>query len=55
MHYEIKDLVNIGSGYSALADSTKQLERLRSEIPPTTTWLPIVVIHIRSQVKIRQF
>ena len=32
----------------------EQLERLCSEIPPTTTWLPIIVIHIRSQVKTRQ-
>ena len=32
----------------------EQLERLRSEIPPTATWLPILVIHIRSQVKTRQ-
>ena len=29
----------------------QQLERLRSEIPPTATWLPILAIHIRSQVK----
>ena len=32
----------------------EQLERLRSEIPPTTPWLLILVIHIRSQVKTRQ-
>ena len=32
----------------------EQLERLRSEIPYTATWLPILVIHIRSQVKTRQ-
>ena len=32
----------------------EQLERLRSEIPPTAPWLPILVIHIRSQVKTRQ-
>ena len=32
----------------------EQLERLRSEIPPTAPWLPVLVIHIRSQVKIRQ-
>ena len=28
-----------------------QLERLRSEIPPAASWLSILVIHIRSQVK----
>ena len=27
----------------------EQLERLRSEIPPAAPWLPILVIHIRSQ------
>ena len=32
----------------------EQLERLRSEIPPTATWLHILVIHIRSQGKTRQ-
>ena len=32
----------------------EQLERLRSEIPPAAPWLPILVIHIRSQVKTRQ-
>ena len=32
----------------------EQLERLHSEIPPATPWLPILVIHIRSQVKTRQ-
>ena len=32
----------------------EELERLRSEIPPDTPWLPILVIHIRSQVKTRQ-
>ena len=32
----------------------EQLERLRSEIPPTAPWLPILVIHIRPQVKKRQ-
>ena len=31
-----------------------ELERLRSEIPPAAPWLPILVIHIRSQVKTRQ-
>ena len=29
----------------------EQLERLRSEIPPATPRLPILVIHIRSWVK----
>ena len=28
-----------------------QLESLRSEIPPAAPWLPILVIHIRSEVK----
>ena len=32
----------------------EQLERLHSEIPPAASWLPILVIHIRSQVKTRQ-
>ena len=31
-----------------------ELECLRSEIPPAAPWLPILVIHIRSQVKTRQ-
>ena len=36
----------------------EQLERLRSEIPPTAPWLPTVVIHIRSKqhkVKVTNF
>ena len=32
----------------------EELERLRSEIPPATPWLPILVIHIRSQIKTTQ-
>ena len=36
------------------AAELEQLEHLRSEIPPHAPWLPIVVIHIRSQVKRRQ-
>ena len=32
----------------------EQLECLCYEIPPTTPWLPILVIHIRFQVKTRQ-
>ena len=32
----------------------EQLECLCSEIPPAAPWLPILVIHIRSQVKTRQ-
>ena len=32
----------------------EQLERLRFEIPPAAPWLPILVIHIRSQVKTTQ-
>ena len=35
-------------------DELKQLERLRYEIPPLPHWLPIPVIHIRSQVNRRQ-
>ena len=31
--------------------SQYELEGLRSEIPPAAPWLPILVIHIRSQVK----
>ena len=32
----------------------EQLECLRSEIPPATPWLPVLVIQIRSKVKTRQ-
>ena len=32
----------------------EQLEHLHSEIPPTTPWLPILVIHITSQVKTKK-
>ena len=32
----------------------EQLEHLRSQIPPAAPWLPILVIHIRSQVKISE-
>ena len=39
---------------SELQVELKQLERLRSEIPPAAPWLPILVICIRSQVKKRQ-
>ena len=42
------------SAPSHYLNQLEQLERLRPEIPPTTTWLPILVIHIRSQVKTRQ-
>ena len=35
-------------------EKLEQLERLRSEIPPAAPWLPILVIHIRSQVKTTQ-
>ena len=35
-------------------DELEQLERLHSEIPPAAPWLPILVIHIRSQVKTTQ-
>ena len=35
-------------------NAIEQLERLHSDIPPTAQWLPIPVIHIRSQVKRRQ-
>ena len=37
-----------------LLHKLEQLECLRSEITPATPWLPILVIHIRSQVKTRQ-
>ena len=40
--------------YGLTRPQLEQLERLRSEIPPAAPWLPILVIHIRSQVKIRQ-
>ena len=44
-----------GDGLEAgMKKKTVQLERLRSEIPPAAPWLPILVIHIRSQVKRRQ-
>ena len=36
---------------SLFQNKLEQLERLRSEIPPAAPWLPILVIHIRSQVK----
>ena len=39
---------------SELVQKLEQLERLRSEIPPAAPWLPILVIHIRSQVKTTQ-
>ena len=32
----------------------EQIERLRSEDTSTTSWLPILLSHIRSQVKRRQ-
>ena len=41
-------------GFSVNNIKLEQLERLRSEIPPTAPWLPILVVHIRSQVKTRQ-
>ena len=46
----------IWSGFyiSLCQTELEQLEHLRSEIPPATPWLPILVIHIRSQVKTRQ-
>ena len=48
-----------GSILSVAEQSLKQLKqlarpRLRSEIPPAAPWLPILVIHIRSQVKTKQ-
>ena len=33
---------------------TRTIEHLRSEIPPTAPWLPILGNHIRSKVKTRQ-
>ena len=38
----------------ALEIVTRTTKTLRSEIPPAAPWLPIPVIHIRSQVKRRQ-
>ena len=35
-------------------ESKTKLEHLPSEIPPAASWLPILVIHIKSQVKRRQ-
>ena len=32
----------------------KQLERLRSKDTPAAPWLPVLLIHIRPQVKTRQ-
>ena len=44
-----------GYGFEAgMKKKLEQLERLRSEIPPATPWLSILVIHIGSQVKRRQ-
>ena len=40
--------------YGIIRPQLEQLERLRSEIPPAAPWLPIPVIHIRSQVNRRQ-
>ena len=42
------------SPHLILAEILEQLEHLRSEIPPAAPWLPILVIHIRSQVKTTQ-
>ena len=59
-HIIFKFIVQNGSFVDALRNysqmNTKepkleQLECLRSEIPPATPWLPILVIRIRSQVK----
>ena len=47
----IPALVQVPSHY---LNQLEQLERLHSEIPPTAPWLPILVVHIRSQVKNRQ-
>ena len=32
----------------------EQLERLRSENTPAAPWLPVLLIHIRSEVKTKQ-
>ena len=37
--------------FQPMGNKLEQLECLHSEIPPATPWLPILVIHIRSQVK----
>ena len=38
------------SGFEEILLELEQLECLRSEIPPATPWLPILAIHIKSQV-----
>ena len=40
--------------FKSCYNKLEQLERLRSEISPAALWLPILVIHIRSQVKTTQ-
>ena len=50
---QIYELVSVFAMPSWVPFQLEQIERLRSEIPPTTPWLPILVIHIRSQVKTR--
>ena len=45
---------SLSSKKSHYLDQLEQLERLRSEIPSAAPWLPILVIHIRSQVKTTQ-
>ena len=40
--------------YDEYLGKLMQLEHLHSEIPDAAPWLPILVIHIRSQVKTRQ-
>ena len=46
---------NMTSRYpSEVQNKLEQLESLRSEIPPPSQWLTILVILIRSQVKTKQ-
>ena len=40
--------------YLVVSSQLEQLERLRSENAPSASWLPILLVHIGSQVKTRQ-
>ena len=52
LSYLYSNFPKVGSQWSKW--KLEQLERLRFEIPHTAPWLPILVIHIRSQLKTRQ-
>ena len=41
----------VTGGMVGMQYELEQLERLRPETPSTAPWLPILMIHIRSQVK----